>query len=125
MIVAADRNVDGEELLEVERELVEVFKKAIVGLKGLCFMGYNEKSDSIPIETPLVLWGNGYYHEKILGNTFRVSSSAFLQGHTEMCEVLYSKIIELVSECDVVLDLCCGIGTIGICIKNHFKNQSK
>jgi tRNA/tmRNA/rRNA uracil-C5-methylase (TrmA/RlmC/RlmD family) len=87
-------------------------------------MGYNGNSDSIPIETPLVLWGNGFYHEKILGNTFRVSSSAFLQGHTEMCETLYSKIIELCAECDVVLDLCCGIGTIGICIKNHFKEKS-
>lgn len=42
-----------------------------------------------------------------------------------MCEVLYSKIIELVADCDVVLDLCCGIGTIGICIKNHFKNLNK
>lgn len=25
------------------------------------------------------------------------------------------------SECEVVLDLCCGIGTIGICIKNKMK----
>jgi 16S rRNA G1207 methylase RsmC len=35
-----------------------------------------------------------------------------------MCEVLYSHIINAVKECDVVLDLGCGIGTIGITIRN-------
>lgn len=62
MIVAADKNIEANELLELQNELVELFKQSIIGLKGLCFMGYNQKSDSIPIETPLVLWGNGYYH---------------------------------------------------------------
>lgn len=39
-----------------------------------------------------------------------------------MCETLYNKVIELVSNCDLVLDLCCGIGTIGICIKKKNPN---
>lgn len=123
LVVAADKNIEAETLLSLQTAMIDMFKKSVVGLVGLCFMGYNGNSDSIPIEKPLVLWGNGYYHEKILGKNFRVSSSAFLQGHTEMCERLYSKIIELCSDCDVVLDLCCGIGTIGICIKHHFKNS--
>lgn len=36
-----------------------------------------------------------------------------------MCEVLYEEIIKAVSDCDVVLDLGSGIGTIGISIKNR------
>ena len=85
LVVAADKNIEANKLTTLQSEMIELFKKSIVGLTGMCFMGYNGNSDSIPIEMPLVLWGNGYYHEKILGNTFRVSSSAFLQGHTEMC----------------------------------------
>ena len=42
-----------------------------------------------------------------------------------MCEVLYNKIIDFAAECDVVLDLCCGIGTIGICVKNNIKSADK
>jgi 16S rRNA G1207 methylase RsmC len=39
-----------------------------------------------------------------------------------MCEVLYSHIIQAVQECDVVLDLGCGIGTIGISIQDKLPN---
>lgn len=39
-----------------------------------------------------------------------------------MCEVLYSHIIQAVKECDVILDLGCGIGTIGISIKKNLPN---
>ena len=35
-----------------------------------------------------------------------------------MCEILYSHIIQAVKMCDVVLDLGCGIGTIGISIQD-------
>jgi 16S rRNA G1207 methylase RsmC len=34
-----------------------------------------------------------------------------------MCEILYSHIIQAVKDCDIVLDLGCGIGTIGISIQ--------
>jgi len=39
-----------------------------------------------------------------------------------MCEILYSKIIEHVKECDIILDLGCGIGTIGISIMKKLEN---
>lgn len=39
-----------------------------------------------------------------------------------MCEILYSSIIEAVKDCDVVLDLGCGIGTIGISIQKKLPN---
>jgi methylase of polypeptide subunit release factors len=34
-----------------------------------------------------------------------------------MSEILYGEIIKAVSDCDVILDLGCGIGTIGISIQ--------
>jgi tRNA (uracil-5-)-methyltransferase len=65
-----------------------------------------------------VLWGTPYYNEKIFDKVYQVSPSAFLQIHMDMCEVLYDQIIKAVKECDLVLDLGCGIGTIGISIMN-------
>ena len=52
-----------------------------------------------------------------------MSSAAFLQIHIEMCEVLYGHIIEAVAEADVVLDLGCGIGTIGLSVLDRLRKQ--
>ena len=40
----------------------------------------------------------------------------------DMCEVLYQRVIDSVKECEVVLDLGCGIGTIGISIMKKNPN---
>lgn len=40
----------------------------------------------------------------------------------DMCEVLYQKIIDSVRECEVILDLGSGIGTIGISIMKNLPN---
>lgn len=53
-----------------------------------------------------------------------MSPSAFLQINIEMCEVLYSHLISAVAEADVVLDLGCGIGTIGLSVLDKIRQQS-
>lgn len=67
-----------------------------------------------------VLKGSGYYHEQILNKTFRVSAKSFFQVNTPACEELYSKVRDLVDG-DVLLDVCCGTGTIGICCAEKVK----
>lgn len=97
-------------------------KKSIRGLVGLCFLDYNGEADSVPNQKPSLLYGLPYYHERIFERTFQVSPSAFLQIHIKMCQILYSHIIQAVKQCDVVLDLGCGIGTIGISIQDKLPN---
>lgn len=55
--------------------------------------------------------------------TFSVSPTAFFQPNSEQAGVLYSKALELGSftKDDVVYDLYCGTGTLGICIAKHVK----
>jgi tRNA/tmRNA/rRNA uracil-C5-methylase (TrmA/RlmC/RlmD family) len=117
MIVCKTADVDAELLAQVKQQLIEYLTKSVIGLASLCFLDYNGEADSVPTDKPQLLWGTSYYQERIFDHVFRVSPTAFLQIHLDMCEVLYSHIINAVKECDVVLDLGCGIGTIGISIR--------
>lgn len=54
---------------------------------------------------------------------FNVSPSAFFQPNTTQAEKIYSFVIQLaqLSREDVVYDLYCGTGTLGICLASHVK----
>jgi 23S rRNA (uracil1939-C5)-methyltransferase len=65
-----------------------------------------------------LLWGAEAIEEEILGLTFRVRPSAFLQTNTEMAARLYALAREyaaLTGE-ENVFDLYCGTGTIGLAL---------
>lgn len=55
--------------------------------------------------------------------TFSISPTAFFQPNSLQAGVLYSKALELgsFSKDDIVYDLYCGTGTLGICIAKHVK----
>ena len=62
----------------------------------------------------VILEGCDYFHELLLGKTFRIKAGAFFQVNTKQAEKLYSKVKEYVSDSKVVYDLFCGTGSIGI-----------
>lgn len=55
-------------------------------------------------------------YEQLFDLKFRISPLAFFQANTKGAELLYKKVGELsqVDENTVVLDVCCGTGTIGL-----------
>ena len=61
------------------------------------------------------------YMEEILGKTFSVSTHAFLQVNIPQCEKIYKLTQELcqIDKDTIFLDICSGIGTIGICIAQN------
>ena len=69
------------------------------------------------------LFGETYITEKILGKTFRISPQAFFQINTNVAEILYDSIAELseLSKDVTLLDVCCGTGSIGICLSDVSK----
>ncbi|KAG2186857.1 hypothetical protein INT44_003084 [Umbelopsis vinacea] len=97
-----------------------------------------EKSENIPIKTLLIqtwsgsfngivnddkattdiMTGDGFVHEEILGCRFRISYNSFFQINTPATELLYKTCADWCnideSKKSVLLDLCCGTGTIGI-----------
>ena len=85
------------------------------------FNGFKEDSESE------LLMGSSVIHENLLDVKFQVSPQAFFQVNTPATETLFSVIKDWVLTKDVspenvvLLDLCCGTGTIGIALSSHFK----
>lgn len=69
------------------------------------------------------IYGATHVHDFILGLKFQISPSSFFQGNTRAAEKLYQEIIDLAqpTSTTVALDVCCGTGTIGLCIAKHCK----
>ncbi|CDU17935.1 uncharacterized protein PY17X_0916100 [Plasmodium yoelii] len=73
------------------------------------------------------LWGVEHLEEIILGNKFLITPSCFFQVNHTSCEILYKKVIDYVNinknMKNYIFDLCCGTGTISICIANALKHE--
>ena len=67
-------------------------------------------------EKEIVLYGNGYIEDILLGVKFKISSKSFYQVNPIQTATLYSKAIEFakLNKTDRILDTYCGIGTIGL-----------
>jgi len=84
-------------------------------------------------DVPRLAYGKPFLHETLhLGGkkpvSFRVQPTAFFQTNSYACEILYRRVVELckemVSEEErvCVLDICCGTGTIGLCVASQLPN---
>jgi len=76
------------------------------------------KSTSASTDVFFPIYGLFFIHDLLFDLRFRISPSAFFQVNTPCAERLYSIVREW---CDpspntVLLDVCCGTGTIGICM---------
>ena len=71
--------------------------------------------------TAVHLHGIKSLYEEMCGLRFRIQPTAFFQVNTPMAEKLYKKIGDLarVDKETVVLDICCGTGTIGLSLANR------
>ncbi|ORX52878.1 S-adenosyl-L-methionine-dependent methyltransferase [Piromyces finnis] len=126
---------------DLSRERIEQEKKNLVTfftdlmekipdlhISSLLFQESDEVSNGATEKAEMeVLMGSKYAHENLLGINFRISPNAFFQVNTDATELLYTTIrdwcIDSVGKDKkiVLLDLCCGTGTIGICMAQYFK----
>lgn len=81
-----------------------------------------EISDSLIVNDKVIK--EEYLLSNILDKKFLVSSDSFFQVNRKITEKMYQKIIEIVKENkpNKVLDLYCGVGTIGICVSSYTKS---
>lgn len=103
----------------------------------MLFQNHDEISDVVPINPDgytQIFGEKTVYNERILGIDFEVSPSSFLQVNIAQCEKLYTHIGEycieaLKSDLEeneepeeyILLDICSGIGTIGLCLGKNAK----
>lgn len=107
-----------------KKDFVKALCKAHPEITSIVINVNNRRDSMILGPKSMTVYGKGYITDKLLGNIFRISPTAFFQINHEQTEKLYSTAIEL---CDFqgnekVLDAYCGTGSIGICFASKVKS---
>ena len=76
--------------------------------------------DSIYLNDKLI-YGNAYIIEELSNVKYSIYPNAFFQVNTENMKIMYDKVKEYAGRGDKLLDLYCGTGTIGIYLKDNFR----
>ena len=121
---------DCPEKLAKEHEAIVAYfneeKRKELGLAGLMWQGLNRGSDSKNFgeedqNSAQVIFGETSIIEEICGLKFKISPQSFFQINSKCTEILYNTVRDFAFEGlsdgkkpDVILDLCCGTGTIGM-----------
>jgi len=105
------------------KPIVDKIVKEIKNIKSIVNNVTSRKAGVSTGEYEISLYGENFIQEIINGLTFNISANSFFQTNTKQTEKLYSTIINesnLTKE-DIVYDLYCGTGTIGISMAKYVK----
>ena len=103
--------------------LVSLLKERLDGLKSVVININREKSNVILGKESKTVWGDDYISDILLGKKFVISPNSFYQVNHDQCERLYAKAREYANLCEneILLDLYCGVGTIGLTMADSVK----
>ena len=117
--VMSDENYPGKSIVEeyaaglVELTAKEGFSGSI---GGILYTENDSLGDVVQSDRTILLYGNDYIVEEVMGLKFQISPFSFFQTNTKGCQVLYSKareyIMSTASPDKIVFDLYSGTGTI-------------
>lgn len=115
--------VTNEKDLPNETKLVEALKQKFPEIKTIVKNINNKNTNVILGNKNYILYGNGYIQDKLGEFVFTISPLSFYQINPVQTEILYNLAIQKANlqKEDIVLDLYCGIGTIGIFASPHVK----
>ena len=107
---------------KIIKPLVDALVDGIPNIKSIVNTINNQKSN-IASGTSKLLYGDEYINEKIGEYTFKISANSFFQTNSYQVKTLYDYIIKTADfkKSDIVYDLYCGTGTIGIYISSFVK----
>lgn len=103
--------------------LLDNLLEKVPGISTLLYTINPKWNDSIYDLTPQVYFGKGYITEKLNNLQFIISPKSFFQTNTKQAENLYSvaKNFAALSGNEIVYDLYCGTGSIGIFVSDKAK----
>lgn len=103
--------------------LLDHLLAAVPGITTLLYTINPKKNDSIFDLEPKVYSGKGYVEEKLEDFTFKIGPKSFFQTNTYQGEVLYKVTRDFagLTGSEVVYDLYCGTGSIGIFVSRQAK----
>ena len=109
-------------VLEMESFIDKLYKE-FNQIKSI-ILNINKREDNVILgDKEYLIKGEVNIQEELCGYNFNISSKSFFQINPYQTEVLYNTAIKLanLSKDEVVLDLYCGIGTIGIIASKYAK----
>ncbi len=103
--------------LPAARELTAMLRRAYPGVAGV-LLNVNTRRDNVILSGETVtLWGADSITETLLGYRFQLSVDSFFQVNPAQTEKLYAVAAAYLGDgVDELLDLYCGVGSIGICL---------
>ena len=115
--------VFGEEQEENRVALLEYLRKQFPEITTLLYTINTKRNDSLHDLEPVTYFGKGYVIENLEDYQFKIGPKSFFQTNTRQGERLYQitrDFAELTGE-EVVYDLYCGTGSIGIFVSDKAK----
>lgn len=109
--------------LPMEKLLVEYLTQAIPQIKSIIVNINKDKTNVIMGKKCKTLWGKDYITDKLCDKNFNISAHSFYQVNKKQAEVLY-QLAATYANCnksDILLDLYCGTGTIGLTMADKCK----
>ena len=107
---------------KIIKPLVDALSLKVDSIKSIVNTINNEKSN-IASGTTKLLYGQEFINEKIGDCEFKISANSFFQTNSYQVKTLYDYIVKTANfkDNDIVYDLYCGAGTIGIYISKFVK----
>ena len=108
--------------LPYKNELVNMLKK-LDNLKSVIHNVNKMPTSVLMGDETEILYGSKYIEDIILGKRFRIGPLSFYQVNPAQVQKLYGSAIDLIEpdKNDVVFDIYCGVGTIGLCLADSVK----
>lgn len=103
--------------------LVSLLREKVDGLTSVAVNINKEKTNVILGKETNIIWGEKYIRDSLLGKDFLISPNSFYQVNHNQCEKLYAKAKAFagLTGTETVLDLYCGVGTIGLTMAENVK----
>jgi 23S rRNA (uracil1939-C5)-methyltransferase len=104
-------------------KLLETIRDKFKEIKSLMYVVNNKKNDTIYDLDLINFSGNNYITEKINNLYFRITAKSFFQTNSYQTEKLYNVVKKLsnLTGNEIVYDLYCGTGSIGLHIAKYVK----
>ena len=109
--------------IEILKPVIEKLINEFSEIKSIISTIVKPNSGSSISEEEKILWGEDYISENIGKYLYKISSNSFFQTNSKQSKVLYDLIVEICEfkGDEVVYDLYCGTGSIGIYIAKYVK----
>ncbi len=112
-----------EEMFPGRNNFVKALREAHPEITSIV-QNINSRTTSVILgDFERILYGSGSIKDQLLGKTFLISTKTFYQVNSRQTETLYKKALELAKpkKDETMLDLYCGVGTIGIIFSDYVK----